>query len=432
MVRVTGRSRGMAGHLQVPLDDITRSERPAAEPQDDQRVDDRNRLRVLHDEWLLANAAKARGRSPLDHLLCLLDALSADFFRALYSACSSLARSMSRCEPRWMPPPTRTIGRPPACSRWIRYPGPPSITSRSPILRAMSRFLVILLVAACVAPAWAATACPQHFALGVAPLLTNPSLQSRTRELCFEAHAVLHSGVSRTPVYAAEHLTRSNLLEARTLSRKDAFHPEASLPVTDRSELGDYARSGYDRGHMAPNGDMPTRTAQAQSFSLANMVPQLHANNAGVWAGIEMAVRELALTEGELYVVTGPAFLGADIQQIGRGVLVPTHLWKVVYSPTQQRAGAYVITNDETRAYSAVSLRDLERMVGVQALPALPAQVQQAGMALPPPLAQGSGTARRREARDEGAGSSKAAGQGGFTLQDLARSVDKVLRRATH
>jgi type IV secretion system T-DNA border endonuclease VirD2 len=79
MVRVTGRSRGMAGHLQVPLDDITRSERLAAEPQDDQRVDDRNRLRVLHDEWLLANAAKARGRSPLDHLLCLLDALSADF-----------------------------------------------------------------------------------------------------------------------------------------------------------------------------------------------------------------------------------------------------------------------------------------------------------------------------------------------------------------
>jgi endonuclease G len=303
---------------------------------------------------------------------------------------------------------------------------------QSPILRAMSRFLVLLSVMACATPAWAVTACPQHFALGVAPLLTNAQLQPRIRKLCFEAYAVLHSGVSRTPVYAAEHLTRSNLLEARTLSRKDAFHPEASLPVADRSELGDYARSGYDRGHMAPNGDMPTRKAQAQSFSLANMVPQLHANNAGVWAGIEMAVRELAVTEGELYVVSGPAFLGADIQQIGRGVLVPTHLWKVVYSPSQQRAGAYVITNDETRAYSAISLRDLERMVGVQALPTLPAQVQQAGMALPLPRAQGSRNAQRREARDDGAAGAKAAGEGGFTLQDLARSVDKALRRATH
>ena len=296
----------------------------------------------------------------------------------------------------------------------------------------MSRFLVLLSVMTCATPAWAATACPQHFAVGVAPLLTNAQLQPRTRELCFEAYAVLHSGVSRTPVYAAEHLTRANLLEARTLSRQDAFHIEASLPVADQSELGDYARSGYDRGHMAPNGDMPTRTAQAQSFSLANMVPQVHAINAGVWAGIEMAVRELAVTEGELYVVSGPAFLSADIQQIGRGVLVPTHLWKVIYSPSQQRAGAYVITNDETRAYSAISLRDLERMVGVQALPALPAQVQQAGMALPPPWAQGNGNARRREARDDGAAGAKAARESGFTLQDLARSVDKALRRATH
>jgi endonuclease G len=295
----------------------------------------------------------------------------------------------------------------------------------------MSRFFV-LLVAVCTAPAWAATACPQHFSLGVAPVISNPQLQPRTREVCFEAYAVLHSGVSRTPVYAAEHLTRSNLLEARTLSRKDAFHPEPSLPVIDRSELGDYSRSGYDRGHMAPNGDMPTRTAQAQSFSLANMVPQIHANNAGVWAGIEMAVRELALTEGELYVVSGPAFLGADVQQIGRGVLVPTHLWKVVYSPSQQRAGAYVITNDESRTYSSVSLTDLERLVGVKALPALPAQVQQAGMTLPPPLAQGSGNARQREARDKGTGSANAAGAGGFALQDLARSVDKLLRRAAH
>jgi endonuclease G len=324
----------------------------------------------------------------------------------------------------------------PTVKAWVSY-APNTQRGRhlappSPILRAMSRFLVLLVATAFAAPAWAATACPQHFALGVAPVLSNPQLQLRTRELCFEAFAVLHSGASRTPLYAAEHLTRSSLLEARTLSRKDAFHPEVVLPMAERAELGDYARSGYDRGHMAPNGDMPTRTAQAQSFSLANMVPQLHANNAGVWAGIEMAVRELALSEGEIYVISGPAFLGPDIQQIGRGVLVPTHLWKVVYSPRQQRAGAYVITNDETRAYSAVSLRDLERMVGVQALPALPAQAQQAGMPLPPPLAQGSGNARRPKDRDEGAGGAKEAGTEGFTLQDLARSVDRALRRATH
>ena len=161
---------------------------------------------------------------------------------------------------------------------------------------------------------------------------------------------------------SAEHLKRSNLEAAKTLSRKDSFHPESTLPSQDRAELRDYARSGYDRGHMSPNGDMLDRSAQAESFSLANMVPQVHVNNAGVWAGIEGATRQLALNEGEVYVVSGPAFIGNDLQRIGN-VLVPTHVWKVLYSPAQKKAGAYIVTNDETREYSAVSVTDLGKMI---------------------------------------------------------------------
>ena len=198
----------------------------------------------------------------------------------------------------------------------------------------MSRFLTFTLsLAAFLAiPGWAATQCPEHFAGGVAPSITNPKLKARTQEVCFEAFAVLHSGISRTPLYSAEHLTRANLNAAGKLSRKDSFHPESALPAQDRAELSDYARSGYDRGHMSPNADFANRSAQAESFSLANMVPQVHANNAGVWAGIEGAARQLAASEGELYVVSGPAFIGTDIKQVGR-VLVPTHIWKVLYSP---------------------------------------------------------------------------------------------------
>jgi endonuclease G len=69
-------------------------------------------------------------------------------------------------------------------------------------------------------PAWAATECPEHFASGIAPTVTNPKLQARTQEVCFEAFAVLHSGISRTPLYSAEYLTRANLNAAGNLSRK--------------------------------------------------------------------------------------------------------------------------------------------------------------------------------------------------------------------
>jgi len=222
-------------------------------------------------------------------------------------------------------------------------------------LSPMSRFLTLTLsLATCLAmPAWAATQYPSHFAGGVAPTITNPKLKARTQEVCFQAFAVLHSGISRTPLYSAEHLTRANLKAAGELSRKDSFHPESTLPAQDRAELRDYARSGYDRGHMSPNADFANRSTQAESFSLANMVPQVHANNAGIWAGIEGVTRQLALNDGEVYVVSGPAFIGSDIKQVGN-VLVPTDLWKVLYSPKQQRAGAYVVTNDETREYSTV------------------------------------------------------------------------------
>ncbi len=262
--------------------------------------------------------------------------------------------------------------------------------------------LVAFMGAGLSVPALAAgTDCPLHFAAGQPPKLINPKLKSRTQELCFEAFAVLHSGMSRTPLYAAEHLTRQNLEKARELSRKDSFQAEDRLPERDRAELSDYSRSGYDRGHLAPNADMPTRKAQAESFSLANMVPQVHANNAGVWAGIEAAARELARNEGELYVISGPVFAGDNIKSIGRGVLVPTQLWKVIYSPKQQRAGAYLIDNDESQDYQVISIAQLQKLAGIDPLPALPAKAREQAMNLPKPQANRGGGPKSQPQQQE-------------------------------
>ncbi len=249
------------------------------------------------------------------------------------------------------------------------------------------RGFVVALFAMSVPVLASATGCPQHFAQGKPPAIVQPNLKTRTQEVCFISYAVLHSGVSRTPLYAAEHLKRDNLLLAKDLSRKDSFHAEDDLPKSDRAELADYQRSGYDRGHLAPNADMPNRDAQRESFSLANMVPQIHANNAGVWANLESTARQLATEEGELYVVSGPAFLGNNIKKVGN-VLVPTHLWKAMYSPKQQRAGAYLITNDETKEYKAISLVELEKMVGLNVLPTLSIKVRESGMVLPKATSQ--------------------------------------------
>lgn len=249
----------------------------------------------------------------------------------------------------------------------------------------------------------AETACPQHFVDGTAPDLANPKLAPRTRELCYSEFAVLHSGVTRTPLWSAEHLTRAQVDAARALDREGTFHADLNLPKRERAELADYARSGFDRGHMAPSGDMSDRRARQESFSLANIVPQNPDNNRDLWSDIEAAVRRLARREGVVYVITGPIFQGENLQQLNGRVLVPTHVFKAVYVPSHQQAGAYVTPNAPGDAWKAVSIAALAQLTGIDVFPALPEAIKATAMPLPdpdPPRRK----PRQRAQRDQGLG----------------------------
>lgn len=227
------------------------------------------------------------------------------------------------------------------------------------------------------------TSCPQFYLNGDAPEITNENLKPKTRELCFEAFGVVHSGISKTPLWSAEHLTRDHL-ESK-LPRKDVFHEESRLPSNERSELRDFVRSGYDRGHLSASADMPTETAQAESFTLANIVPQIHENNAGIWSDIESATRYLAKKEGDVYVITGPLFRGERLQSIGRGVLVPTMIYKIIYSPNQNKAAAYLTNNAPGRTYEVISIKDLESVTGINFFPKMSDSQKSQILQLPEP-----------------------------------------------
>ena len=250
--------------------------------------------------------------------------------------------------------------------------------------------IVASLVAAVLAlgapSAWAQQdICPALFADGRPPVIVNSKLAARTIPLCFEAFAVLHSGVTHTPLYSAEHLTRASVADARTVARDDSFHEEARLPAEDRASLEDYVRSGFDRGHLAPAGDMPTLSAQAESVTLANIVPQNRVLNRGLWADIEESTRRLATRRGSIFVVTGVIFSGDAVQQIKGGVLVPTQLFKALYDPASGEAGAYLARNADSRDWQAVSIDELNRQAGIDVFPGLPAGARTTAMTLPDP-----------------------------------------------
>ena len=250
--------------------------------------------------------------------------------------------------------------------------------------RLLALALTVLAASAAVAqPA----ACPQFFFPGgQPPVLLNPRLAQRTTLLCNDAYAALASGVTRGPIWSAERLTKASLAGARKIPRQGAFHADDRLPRTDQAQLADFARSGYDRGHMAPAGDAPTPQAQAQTFSLANIVPQTAELNRGVWEGIESAVRHLVARQGELFVVTGPVFQGQQVRSIGpNGVLVASSTWKAVYDPRAGGAGAYLCSNVAAPSCEVVSVAALAGVTGVDPFPAVPDGVKQAAMTLPQP-----------------------------------------------
>jgi endonuclease G len=117
--------------------------------------------------------------------------------------------------------------------------------------RAVQAGINILLLTVWYAVSLAAeTACPQHFADGTAPDFINQNLAIKAREVCYSGYAVMHSGVTRTPIYAAEYLTKERLLQAKGIKRQNRFHPDEHIPKDERAELKHYTGSGFDRGHL--------------------------------------------------------------------------------------------------------------------------------------------------------------------------------------
>lgn len=229
------------------------------------------------------------------------------------------------------------------------------------------------------------TRCPEHFANGEAPDLINQKLSAKTKDICYSAFALKHSGVTRTPLYAAEHLTRDRLSQAKGLKRNSKFYPDPNLPSSERAELHHYARSGFDRGHVAPSGDMPSPKSQQECFTLANMIPQVPSVNRGIWEGVESTVRKLTKDRGDLYIVTGPIYSGNGIQRIGGAVMVPTQTFKAVYDPKRNEAGAYLVDNAEGATVRIISIAELEKVSGISVFPSTSNQIKSNGMRLPEP-----------------------------------------------
>jgi endonuclease G len=229
----------------------------------------------------------------------------------------------------------------------------------------------------------APTDCPEHYMGGQAPDLNTVKPADKIQEVCYSGYAVFHSGVTRTPLSSAEHLTAERL--SHHVKRNGVFHADPNIPPENRAEVQDYKKSGFDRGHMAPAADMTDQKSMTECFSLANMIPQNPNNNQVLWKGIETTVRDLATNSGDLYVVTGPIFYGAGLKKINNRVTVPTYIYKAVYDSTRGQAAAYLVKNEKGNRYVRISIPELEKVSGIAVFPNLSVEAKKNPLNLPQP-----------------------------------------------
>jgi len=169
----------------------------------------------------------------------------------------------------------------------------------------------------------------------------------------------------------------------KTVKRSNDFCSDNEVP-TGSATNADYQGSGYDRGHMAPAADMSWSVQTMQeSFYYSNMSPQVPGFNRGIWKKLEEQVRQWAVENQDIYVVTGPVLSG-NLSTIGPDrVSVPKYYYKVILDDTLPglKGIGFIMPNASSTMplqSFAVSIDSVEKVTGINFFPALPEQEEQA------------------------------------------------------
>jgi DNA/RNA endonuclease G (NUC1) len=201
----------------------------------------------------------------------------------------------------------------------------------------MKKLLVLLALLSAQAFAWdqrapnPVQACAVHSPYGWATTARTAA------PICREAYLVAYDAPVKIPAYVAYTLLPQNALGC--FPRTNAFVADQSVPGGARPD--DYAGTGYDKGHAAPDGDLSwSQQVEYESFLMTNMYPQAGSLNRGIWKLLETSVRGWAVQTNQSYTIFVGAFYGQGDKTIGNGVIVPHGYYKIVINNnTRQIAG---------------------------------------------------------------------------------------------
>ncbi|MBD5380238.1 MAG: DNA/RNA non-specific endonuclease [Bacteroides sp.] len=196
-------------------------------------------------------------------------------------------------------------------------------------------------------------------------VVTNPALEEEL--VYYKGMTVSFNRRLHIPNWVAWELT--SLETGGDANRSEKFFCDESVPGCPDS--WDYSYSGYDRGHMAPAGDMKwDEEAMRQTFYLTNICPQAPELNRGTWKSLEEKCRVRAKNDSAIIIICGPILTDSITEYIGDSrVAVPKRFFKVVLSPYRDEPVAigFIMPNAKVvggMQPAAVSIDEVESATG--------------------------------------------------------------------
>jgi len=164
-----------------------------------------------------------------------------------------------------------------------------------------------------------------------------------------------------------------------TTPRINSFKVDPKVS-TKSAELIDYKGSGYDRGHLAPAGDMKySRESMIESFFMSNMSPQDPSFNRGIWRRLEETIRKWGKSS-EIFISTAGVLNIKNLGSIGGNkVTIPSKYYKVIYSPKNNSMIGFLLSNkgssSELKSFM-VSIDSIESITGIDFFHELPNEIE--------------------------------------------------------
>jgi len=205
-------------------------------------------------------------------------------------------------------------------------------------------------------------ACSAQIPYGI-PVSSNQNMPV----ICRSAYILQYNQLAKLPIWVSYTLTPEHAIGC--LPRSNAFETDRSIQNSATPQ--DFDASGYDKGHIAPDGDMSWNSqVELESFLMTNMTAQLPGLNRATWKLLETSIRDWAFQLNQPFTIyAGPIYNNTD-KTIGNGVVVPHAFYKIVINDITGEVAGWIfpqannLGTDLTRF--RVSVVQIEQAVGIK------------------------------------------------------------------